>query len=250
MTGARDVAARVLVRVAKDRAFAAATLEAELARAVQLEPRDRALATELVYGSLRVEPWLLKEVGRFAPRGLDSVDARVRAHLVLAAYQLYFMRVPAFAAVSEAVDAVKRERGPRVGAFANAVLRRVATRAATLGAGERDEAIVESSPAWLREALERALTPEGALAFLKAGVESPAVALRVEIEGERDAWLEKLRAAVPEASFEAGRVSPRAIVARGAGKPQSLPGWSAGAWTVQEEGSQLAALAVGAQPGE
>ena len=250
MTDARDVAARVLVRVAKDRAFASATLEAELARAVQLEPRDRALATELVYGSLRVEPWLLKEVGQFAPRGLDSVDARVRALLVIAAYQLFFMRVPAFAAVSEAVMAVKRERGPRMGAFANAVLRKVATRAETIEPAERDEAIVVSTPAWLREGLERALTAEGALAFLKAGIESPAVALRVEVAAERDAWIERLRAAAPEASFEAGHVSPRAILARGAGKPQSLPGWSDGAWTVQEEGSQLAALAVGAREGE
>jgi 16S rRNA (cytosine967-C5)-methyltransferase len=250
VTDARDVAARVLVRVAKDRAFASATLEAELARAVQLEPRDRALATELVYGSLRVEPWLLKEVGQFAPRGLDSVDARVRALLVVAAYQLFFTRVPAFAAVSEAVAAVKRERGPRMGAFANAVLRKVATRAETIEPAERDQAIVVSTPAWLREGLERALTAEGALAFLKAGIESPAVALRVEVAAERDAWIEKLRAAAPEASFEAGHVSPRAILARGAGKPQSLPGWSDGAWTVQEEGSQLAALAVGARDGE
>jgi len=250
VTGARDVAARVLVRVAKDGAFAAAALEAELGRAVQLDPRDRALTTELVYGSLRVEPWLLKEVGRFAPRGIDSVDARVRAHLVIAAYQLFFTRVPAFAAVSEAVEAVKKERGPRVGSFANAVLRKVATRAETIAAAERDEAIVVSTPAWLREGLERALTAEGALAFLKAGIESPAVALRVEVAAERDAWVEKLRAAAPEASFEAGHVSPRAILARGAGKPQSLPGWSEGAWTVQEEGSQLAALAVGAREGE
>jgi 16S rRNA (cytosine967-C5)-methyltransferase len=250
VTGARDIAARVLVRVAKDAAFASAALEAELARAVQLDPRDRALATELVYGSLRVEPWLLKEVGQFAPRGIDSVDARVRAHLVIAAYQLFFTRVPAFAAVSEAVTAVKKERGPRVGSFANAVLRKVATRAETIDAAERDEAIVVSTPAWLREGLERALTPEGALAFLKAGIESPAVALRVEDAAERGAWVEKLRAAAPEASFEAGHVSPRAILARGAGKPQSLPGWSEGAWTVQEEGSQLAALAVGARVGE
>ncbi|HEY6460118.1 MAG TPA: hypothetical protein VIY73_08200, partial [Polyangiaceae bacterium] len=43
---ARDVAARVLVRVAKDAAFAAASLDAELARHVQLDARDRALATE------------------------------------------------------------------------------------------------------------------------------------------------------------------------------------------------------------
>jgi 16S rRNA (cytosine967-C5)-methyltransferase len=248
--GARDVAARVLVRVAKDRAFAAAALEAELSQAVELDPRDRALATELVYGSLRVEPWLLKEVGQFAPRGIDSVDAHVRAHLVLAAYQMFFTRVPAFAAVSEAVTAVKNQRGPRMASFANAVLRKVAGRAETIATAEREEAIVQSTPLWLRAALERALTSEGALAFLKAGSEPPAVALRVEAASEREPWLQQLRAAAPEAAFEAGRVSPRAILARGAGKPQSLPGWDDGAWTVQEEGSQLAALAVGARSGE
>ena len=61
--GPRDVAARVLARVEKDSAFAAATLDAELARHVQLEPRDRALVTELVYGTLRVVPWLSSEIG-------------------------------------------------------------------------------------------------------------------------------------------------------------------------------------------
>lgn len=250
MTGARDVAARVLVRVAKDQAFASAALEADLARAVQLDARDRALATELVYGSLRVEPWLMKEIGQFAPRGMASVDARVRAHLTLAAYQLFFTRVPAFAAVNEAVAAVKSERGPRMGAFANAVLRKVAARAATLTGADRDEAILESAPEWLRQALERALTAEGALAFLRAGIEAPAVALRVEVASQRDAWLETLRQAAPAGTFERGRVSPRALLLRGAGKPQGLPGWADGAWTVQEEGSQLAALAVGARPGE
>jgi 16S rRNA (cytosine967-C5)-methyltransferase len=250
VTGARELAARVLVRVAKDRAFAAAALEADLARAVQLEARDRALATELVYGTLRVEPWLLEELGRFAPRGIASLDARVRAHLMLAAYQLFFTRVPAFAAVNEAVAAIKSERGPRMGAFANAVLRKVAARAATLGAVERDQAILVSTPAWLREALERALTPDGALAFLRAGIEAPAVALRVEVASERAGWLETLRGAAPAGSFEPGPLSPRAILARGAGKPQSLAGWSEGAWTVQEEGSQLAAMAVGARAGE
>jgi 16S rRNA (cytosine967-C5)-methyltransferase len=250
MTDARDVAARVLVRVATDGAFASAALEADLARAVQLAARDRALATELVYGSLRVEPWLMKELERFAPRGLDSLDARVRAHLTLAAYQLFFTRVPAFAAVSEAVAAIKKERGPRMAGFANAVLRKLTKRAAGLDGVERDDAVIASTPAWLRSALERALTPEGALAFLKSGLEAPAVALRMELASERDAWRETLRQAAPAGTFENGRTSPRAILARGAGKPQSLPGWGEGAWTAQEEGSQLAALAVGARSGE
>src|SRR5580658_1236248 len=63
------------------------------------------------------------------------------------------------------------------------------------------------------------------------------------------AWIERLSAATPQARFEAGRISPMAILGRGAGKPQRLPGWSEGAWSVQEEGAQLAAMAVGARDG-
>ncbi len=250
MPSARTLAAQVLVRVQKDRAFAAAALEAELARAVQLDARDRALATELVYGTLRVLPWLEAELGRFAPRGLGKLDPAVRAHLFVAAYQLAFTRVPAFAAVNEAVLAVRTLRGERLASFANAVLRKTASRASTLGEADRDEALLVSVPAWLREALDRALTPEGARAFVLAGKEPPPVVLRVEDANARDAWVRRLAEAVPEARFEAGVVSPLAITVRGAGNPQKLPGAREGAWAVQEEGSQLAALALGAREGE
>ena len=247
---ARDLAARVVERVTRQDAFAAATLEAELSRAVQLEARDRALATELVYGTLRVLPWLKGEIARFATRGIDSLDARVQARLAVAAYQLFFTRVPAFAAVSEAVEAVRVERGAKLAGFANAVLRKVAARAATMHGELRQEALAASTPAWLRAAIERAIGTDGASAFLRSASEGPAVALRVEREVERDAWLGRLRAGAPGATFEPGRVSPRAILARSAGRAQGLPGWDEGAWTVQEEGSQLAALAVGARDGE
>jgi 16S rRNA (cytosine967-C5)-methyltransferase len=249
----------VLTRVEKDRSFAAAVLEAELGSAVQLDPRDRALATELVYGSLRVQPWLLERIARYATKGLARVDVHTRAHLVLGAYQLFFLsRVPPFAAVSEAVEAVRRTRGAPVAAFANAVLRKLSADAAeSRKAGESGsapdlllDAIVTSAAPWLREALERALGHEGAAQFLAAGREAPPVTLRVEDASARDAWLARLRAEVPSARFEVGSVSPHAIVARGAGKPQALPGWSEGALSVQEEGSQVIALALGAQPGE
>jgi 16S rRNA (cytosine967-C5)-methyltransferase len=247
---ARDLAARVLARVDKDDAFAAAALEAELDRSAQLTPRDRGLATELVYGSLRVLPWLEQRLAPFVPRGVAKLDAYVRACLVVATYQLFFTRVPAFAAVSEAVDAVRGARGPRVGAFANAVLRKVAARAAEMGDAERDEAVIAATPAWLRSSLERSLGPDETDAFLRSAKEPPAVVLRVEQERDRDGWVERLRAAAPQATFEAGRLSPHAILVRGAGKPQALPGFDEGAWSVQEEGSQIAALALGARAGE
>ncbi len=247
---ARDVAARVVARVLKEEAFAAAVLEAELGRAVQLEPRDRALATELVYGTLRVLPWLRTEIARFATRGIDKLDERVQAHMLVATYQLYFTRVPAFAAVSHAVAAVRTERAEKMAGFANAVLRKVAGRAANVEGKVRADALVVSTPPWLRAALELALGAAGTLAMLETGVEPPPVTLRIERPEERDAWLTRLRAAAPDATFEPGRHSPLAITARGAGRPHRLPGWSDGAWTIQEEGSQLAALAVGACAGE
>jgi 16S rRNA (cytosine967-C5)-methyltransferase len=246
---ARSVAAEVLRRVDEDAAFAAAVLDAELERAVQLESRDRALATELVYGALRVRPWLEAQIVRHAPRGIRRLRPLVRAHMLIAAYQLYFLeRVPAFAAVDAAVSAITRAGDKRLAGFANAVLRKLAAEAAQAGPALRRTALAESVPAWLRDALVGALGAEDAEAFVAAAIDPPPLALRVEDPAQRDAWLERLRAT--GGAFEVGAVSPLAVLARGAGRPRDLPGIAEGALTVQEEGSQLVALAVGARPGD
>jgi 16S rRNA (cytosine967-C5)-methyltransferase len=247
---ARQIAATVLVRVEKDSAFAAAVLDAELARAPQLESRDRAFATELVYGCLRVRPWLDAQIARHATRGIDRTDPRTRAEIALAAYQLFFSRVPAFAAVNEAVESVRRARGVTVSRFANAILRKLSREAD----GKKDdlgaEAAWASTPEWLRSALCRALGEPGARAFIESGASAPPLCLRVEREAERAAWIERLRAAAPGKSFEPGKVSPLGILVRGAGDVRALPGFAEGAFSIQEEGSQVVALALGARPGD
>ncbi len=250
--GARDVAANVLVRVEKDTAFAAAALDAEIERAVGLDPRDKGLATELVYGSLRVLPWLTARIERHASKGIGKLEPHARAHMLLAAYQVTFLsRIPAFAAVSEAVSGVTARAGAKVGAFANAVLRKVAADAAREAPSFADAAAA-SLPAWLGAALVRALGDEGARAFVAAGAAPPPVGLRVEelAPGARDAWLPRLAAACPAATFELGGASPVALLARGAGRIERLPGFADGAFIVQEEGSQVVGLALGARPGE
>lgn len=247
---ARTVAADVVVRVVRDGAFAAAALDVALDRAVQLDARDRGLATELVYGTLRLHRWLEGRLGRHAKRGLGGLDPLVRAHLVVAAYQvLVLTRVPAFAAVSEAVSAVRAQRGERVGGFVNAVLRKIAAEPRP-GEAELARAALESADPSLAAAIVRAIGEEGALRLLGAHAEPPPLGIRVEREAERDTWLERLRAARPDARFELGRASPRAVLARGAGRLTDLPGFAEGAWTPQEEGSQIVALALGARPGE
>jgi 16S rRNA (cytosine967-C5)-methyltransferase len=247
---AREVATQVLHRVGHDGAFASAALESELSQAADLDARDRALATELTYGSLRYLPWLESQIEPFAPRGTKKLDPRVRAVLLVAAYQLFFTRIPAFAAVSQAVASVRALRGERLAAFTNAVLRKVAARASEMGEVDRGGALLECTAPELREGLERALGLESARAFLASAIEVPPVGLRVELAGERNHWLERLRALGGDSRFDLGLVSPLAILARGGGRPQSLPGWREGSWSVQEEGAQLAALSLGARPGE
>jgi len=248
---ARNVAADVIVRVVRDKAFAAAALDAELDRNIQLDGRDRALATELVYGTLRLLRWLEERLARYAPRGLGSLDPHVRAHLLVAAYQvLVLTRVPDFAAVSEAVDAIRSLRGggERVSGFANAVLRKVAKEPKP-SPDELARASLASADPALAKAIVEAIGEAAALRLL-ATDEAPPLGIRVEDAQARDAWLARFREARPEATFELGRVSPHAILVRGAGRVSDLPGYDEGAWTVQEEGSQVVALALGARPGD
>ncbi len=246
---ARSVAAAAIARVLGESAFAAAALESELQRAVQLDVRDRALATELTLGSLRVFAWLEAQLNSVSKKPVRDLPPDVRAHLALAVYQVFFTRVPAFAAVNDAVGAVRTRMGEKMSAFANAVLRKLATRAETFTDEERDKARVDALPKWLKSALIDSVGDEAARALVGGGL-APVTGIRVLDRSRREEWLSKLSAARPSATFELGKVSPLAITARSAGKLEGLPGFEEGAWSIQEEGSQVVALALGARPGE
>lgn len=249
-TGARAAAARVLDRVWTSGAFAAAALDAELSRAAQMDPRDAGLATELVYGVLRTEGALERKIIELSAKKKTSFSGAARAHVLMGVYSICFLdRIPVFAAVSEAVNGVRREAGQSAAGFVNAVLRRLAADIEAKGRPPFNAAVVESAPGWLRGALRRTLGRSGAEAYLAAGPVPPPIGLSLDPREDRDAWIARLKEAAPGAEIEAGRVSPRAILVRGAGDVRRLPG-AGKAWIVQEEGAQIVALALNAMPGE
>jgi len=233
------------VRVWQQQAYAAPALAAELGRHGPVAPREAGLATELCYGVLRTAAVLERAIEAHASSGRWRSHPQVRAHLLIAAYCICFLdRVPRFAAVSEAVGAISRASDRRVGAFANAVLRKL-ERGPSL-----EQALVDALPAWLRSALEQSLGAEVPVGrFLMPTAQPPPVGLCLGPGEDREQWLQTLRAAIPEAEVEAGAISPRCIRLRGAGDPRRLPG-AGRSWLVQEEGAQCVALATGAQPGE
>jgi 16S rRNA (cytosine967-C5)-methyltransferase len=123
---ARGVALRVLDRVEQHGAFASSALRASFAQ-VELSARDRALATELVYGVLRMRGHLDRALKHAGGKRVKDLDPAIHVPLRLGAYQiLYLDRVPDFAAVDAAVEQVKKKRGPKGAGQVNAILRKLA----------------------------------------------------------------------------------------------------------------------------
>ncbi len=243
--GARTLAADVLRRVDRDDAFLAAALHAELKSWPTLDARDAGLATTLAFGTLRTLGWLDARLGRYAKKGVDAFPPKVRWHLRIATYQLAFLsRVPASAAVNEAVRAAKREGGEPIARAVNAILRRVATDLAASTHTFAD-AVWESLPEGFQRRISRDLC--NALHF---DDDAPWTGLRVGATVSREALVEELGIERPAAMAKLGAASPRAVLVRRAGLIDELACIQDGRAIVQEEGSQLVALALGAKPGE
>jgi len=250
------------MRVETDGAYASAALDAELARLVQLSPADRRLATELVYGVLRCGRFLDTRIGKYAKKGVAKLNAEVRIHLRVAVYQIAILeRIPAFAAVSEAVDLVRKAEGEHASKFANAVLRRIAADVQEHGKVPRLDAVRSSLDQQLVRLVSEALgSREEAYAMLCAGPMPPPLGIRVHanrskpddqttVESDVDSWVKLLANAGPGLRVERGRVCANAICVTGAGRPADLPGCGVG-WSVQEEGSQVVAASLGVRAGE
>ncbi len=245
-TSSRAVAVNVLLRVAEQGAFASRALDGELARA-RLSERDAGLATEIVYGTLRVLPELDAAIAVHLRRDPESMDPLLRAALRTACYQIrHLSRVPPHAVVNDTVSIVRAARGSGLSGLANAVLRKLAL--ARPAEPEQPRRIV--LPKAAEGVFERALDRDRRTAWLDQAASSPPLSLRVRLGEDRAVLAAELREARPSAVVRESDVSPLALLLSRAGDPRALPGYAEGRFTVQDEGAQIVALCLGAQPGE
>lgn len=239
---ARAAAIEVLFRVAEKDAYASAALSAEI-RHEGVSGRDAALATEIVYGSLRVLPELDATYGRHLSRP-GGIDGYARAALRTATYELlHLSKIPARATVHATVTLVREVRGKQVGGFVNAVLRKVAAEAPEQGQPPTQVIV----PDWLSSRLHDALGEERCEAFLSARPLPPPTGLRAADPADREALVADLRRSRPNAEIELGTVSTGGVLVRRGGDPTKLDGYVEGRFTIQEQGAQrVAELVLGA----
>jgi 16S rRNA (cytosine967-C5)-methyltransferase len=253
-TVARLVAARVLDRVESARAYADLALHAAL-QDDRLAVRDRALATELVYGTLRWRGRLDFALAACCDRPLAELEPVVRTLLRLGAYQLLFLAsVPPRAAVDESVRCAQAMGWARASGLVNAVLRQLARRRAALAfpelasdpLGHLVHAL--SLPEWIARRWLESFGPEEAAALARAANETPPLTARVNpLVTTRERLLAELAPRWPEARL--ARWAPLGL-SLGHGDPGSDPAFREGRFTIQDEASQLVVELLAPQPGE
>ncbi|WP_030420872.1 transcription antitermination factor NusB [Streptomyces sp. SCSIO 75703] len=218
------------------------------------DARDAALATELVYGTLRRQGTYDAVIAACVDRPLREVDPPVLDVLSLGAHQLLGTRIPSHAAVSASVELARVVLGDGRAKFVNAVLRKIAgddldgwlARVAPPYDEDPEDhlAVVHSHPRWVVSALWDSLGGgrSGIEALLAADNERPEVTLVARPGRASAAELLAEEAAVP------GRWSPYAVRLSEGGEPGAVEAVREGRAGVQDEGSQLVALALAAAP--
>ena len=172
MSSARTVAYAVVRRVFEQDAWADRALHGE-ARRLRLDARERALATQLAFGTVQRAATLDHVIERLARRPASKLDPPVLAALRLGVFQLVYLdRIPAHAAVTESVELAKAD-APRGAGLVNAVLRRAAREARSIVAALPDAtpeqaALKHSHPDWIAQLWFHALGPDQARALMDA----------------------------------------------------------------------------------
>ncbi len=256
---ARTIAFDVLLRVAKQYAYADDVLRADLDEKVKTE--DAGLATELALGVLRWQRLLDFVIDRYLKKPATTTDVEVRIALRLGVYQLLFLdRVPARAAVHESVELVKRARKRSAATLVNAILRKAAKEpfpgpspaeaVAPLIPADRPLAdrlgIQYSHPTWIVERWLRIYGEERTRSLLQANNRVPVLSgYLLDPQRSEDSNLSLQRTGC---RIQPGRLLRDAWVLEG-GNPATSEAVRQGWVAIQDEASQAVAGLVAADPG-
>lgn len=254
LDAARLTALKTLTAVREEGSYANLVLPTLIEEA-KLDTRDAAFATELSYGTIRLQGRYDAIIAQCVDRPLDRIDPAVLDVLRLGAHQLLGMRVPTHAAVSATVDLASGTCGRGASSFVNAILRRVSERTLAewierIAQNSKTElaalAAQESHPVWITKGLRQALMAfdrdSGELsALLQADNQNPDVTLcaRPGLIEPAELANETRRATLH--STHPGRLSRYAVVMEG-GDPGRVGSVRAARGGVEDEGSQLVAL--------
>ncbi|HEX3859128.1 MAG TPA: transcription antitermination factor NusB [Pseudolabrys sp.] len=196
-----------------------------------LADRDRALMRRLTATVLRRLGTLRHLIGGFLDKGFPADAPRAETILLLGAAQILWLEVPDHAAVDLSVRLAQADRrAARYAGLVNAVLRKVTQSRDTI----KTNSVTRDTPDWLLKRWTKSYGRETARAIAEANGHEPGLDLTVKQNAEN--WAEHVH----------GRVLPTGSVRTLAhGAITLLPGFTEGAWWVQDTAASLPARLLG-----
>lgn len=242
----RSIAFELIRRVMEDDSYANLLLP-KLLEDSKVDARDAGFIQELSFGTLRNKLFYEKIIVLASARSVKAIDQNALIVLLLGAHQLLGMRVPAHAAINESVNLAKSKVSKSAVGFVNAVLRRISERSkerwtldvrALAGSEEETLSFIYSHPIWIVRSLKAALDSRGLEPTLEQLLVADNTPAKVSI-----AALPGFSSVSELAEYgNPGTASPIGVELDV--PPSSVPSIRSGMARVQDQGSQLAVLAI------
>ena len=252
---AREAALLTLVAMERQKAWSNGHLK-KVIRDEGLDRRDAALATRLCFGVLQNRMLLDYYLQQYSTMKLAKMESKVLANLRLGLYQMLFMtKIPANAAVSEAVELTKKHcKNQRASGMVNGILRNIARNLDNLPTLDRSSkasylSLLYSHPQWLVEELEGLLPEEEVEALLKWDNGEPPVTVQVNT---CRATASQVIASLEEEGVTVERHPwlPDCLILSATGDVTQRTAWKEGHIYAQDPAAKLAVLAAGLTPGQ
>lgn len=213
-----------------------------------IEDKDKALITEIVYGTLKYKYTIDIILSSFIKKGIKSVDKSILNVLRSAIYQIkYLDKVPNFASVNEAVELAKKYSSIATSRFVNGVLRNYLRNLDKKYAKEKDKvselSFKYSFEPWMVKKIMKDYDSNSVEKILQGLNYRPCVTVRVNgyKSNYDDVW-EKLEN--ENYNIEEGAVCPEAIKIRNGKSIKDNPLFKDGLITVQDESAMCVAPAM------
>lgn len=249
---ARKLAFDVLMKMHSG-AYSNISLDAALNRAKDMDAREAALASNLVYGVTERRITLDYQLEKLLDKPIGKLKAAVLTALRLGAYQILFCdRIPDSAAVNESVDLVKKSGCSFAAGLVNAVLHKVIKQGLVLPECEGTAyymSIRYSCEKWIVQELKKEygeLTEQ----ILSHSLSSPPMSIRVNtLKTDVGTLAEMLAREGMET--ERSHICPDALNIIKTGKAlEKSESFRKGLFHVQDVSCQRCVQALGARPGE
>ena len=253
MKTVREQIVDLLIEVEKEQSYAQLSLKNALE---DLDVRDKALATEIFYGTLKYQIQLDYWINQYSKTPVKKMKPLIRNLLRMSVYQMIYLdKIPASAIINEAVKIAKKRKFQGLSGFVNGLLRNMEREKENLSFPNPKQSlsyaysIEYAIPEWMIKMWLEQYSKEEVASICKALNKRAEVCGRCNsLKGNKEELMATLKAEGIE--VESGRLLEEAFYVRKLDKLQNLASFKVGAWTVQDESAMLVAHVVNPQKGD